>query len=102
VPRFKETIPIDDYVVDVLMRDLVSHDQKPAAYLVYLHLYAVAVRNRWRPFSASVRTVADATGLSKSAVHAAIAHLRGRQLLDRTNKHATDTPRYRVLRHWRR
>jgi hypothetical protein len=36
VPRFKQTIPIDDYVLDVLMRDLIGHDQQPAAYLVYL------------------------------------------------------------------
>ena len=37
--RFRETIPVDDYVLDVLMRDLVGHDQQPAAYLVYLYLY---------------------------------------------------------------
>ncbi len=34
--RFRQTIPIDDYVVDVLMRDIVGHDQQPAAFLVYL------------------------------------------------------------------
>jgi len=38
VPRLKQSIPIDDYVLDVLMRDLIGHDQKPGAYLVYLHL----------------------------------------------------------------
>jgi len=74
VPRFKRTIPIDDYVLDVLMRDLIGHDKKPAAYLVYLHLHGEAARNKWRPISASVRTIADATGLSKSAVHAALKH----------------------------
>ena len=31
MPRFKRTVPIDDYVLDVLMRDLIGHDQKPAA-----------------------------------------------------------------------
>jgi hypothetical protein len=40
VPRFKQTVRIDDYVLDVLMRDLIGHDQQPAAYLVYLFLYA--------------------------------------------------------------
>ena len=49
MPRFRETIPIDDYVLDVLMRDLIGHDQKPAAYLVYLHLYGHAVRHHWNP-----------------------------------------------------
>jgi hypothetical protein len=50
------------------MRDLVGHDQQPAAYLIYLHLYRQAARNKWKPVSASLRTLADATGLSKSAV----------------------------------
>jgi hypothetical protein len=31
VPRFRQTVPIDDYVLDVLMRDIVGHDQQPAA-----------------------------------------------------------------------
>ena len=49
MPRFKQTICIDDYVLDVLMHDLIGHDRKPAAYLVYLHLYGQAVRNKWKP-----------------------------------------------------
>jgi hypothetical protein len=100
-PRFKRSVPIDDYVLDVLMRDLVGHDQKPAAFMVYLHLYGQAARNKWRHISASVRTIADATGLSKSAVHAALTHLRRRQLIATTADHVTATPRHRVLRHWR-
>ena len=44
MPRFRETIPIDDYILDVLMRDLIGHDQQPAAYLVYLYLYGQAAR----------------------------------------------------------
>jgi DNA-binding MarR family transcriptional regulator len=101
MPRFRETIPIDDYVLDVLMRDLIGHDQKPAAYLVYLHLYSQAVRHRWKPIAASLRTIADATGLSKSAVQIALAHLRRRQLIATTADQVTATPRHRVLRHWR-
>ena len=84
------------------MRDLIGHDQKAAAYLVCLHLYAQAARNKWRPVSASVRTIADATGLSKSAAHAALKHLRRRQLITTAADHATATPRHRVLRHWRK
>jgi hypothetical protein len=100
-PRFKQAVPIDDYVLDVLMPDLIGHDQKPAAYLVYLHLYGQVARNRWRPISASVRTIADATGLSKSAAHAALTHLRRRQLIRTAAHYATATPRHHVLRHWR-
>lgn len=101
MPRFRETVPVDDYVLDVLMGDLVGHDHKPAAFVVYLHLYGQACRNKWRPISASVRTIADATGLSKSAVHAALTHLRRRQLIATTADHVTATPRHRLLRHWR-
>jgi DNA-binding MarR family transcriptional regulator len=102
MPRFKRTVSIDDYVLDVLMRDLIGHDQKPAAFLVYLHLYGQAARHRWGQISASVRTIADTTGLSKSAVHAALTHLRRRQLIATTADHMTATPRHRVLRHWRK
>jgi DNA-binding MarR family transcriptional regulator len=99
-PRFKQTVSIDDYVLDVLMRDLIGHDQKPAAYLVYLHLYSQAVRHHWKPIAASLRTIADATGLSKSAVQIALAHLRRRQLIATMADHATSTPQHQVLRHW--
>jgi hypothetical protein len=102
VPRFRKEIPIDDYVLDVLMRDLIGHDQHPAAYLVYLYLYGQAVRNKWKPVAASVRTLADATGLSKSAIQIALATLRRRELIVTTRDHATAVSRHRVLRHWRR
>ena len=38
MPRFRATVPVDDYVLDVLMRDLIAHDQQPSAFLVYLFL----------------------------------------------------------------
>jgi DNA-binding MarR family transcriptional regulator len=101
VPRFKQTIPIDDYVLDVLMRDLIGHDQQPAAYLVYLYLYGQAARKKWKPVVASLRTLADGTGLSKSAIQIALATLRDRELIVTTRNHATATSRHRVLRHWR-
>jgi DNA-binding GntR family transcriptional regulator len=102
MPRFRETIAVDDYVLDVLMRDLVGHDQQPAAYLVYLHLYGAAARTQWKPVSVSLRTLADATGLSKSAVQSALATLRRRELISTNARHATAVPRHRVLRHWRK
>ena len=100
VPRFKQIIPVDDYVLDVLMRDLIGHDQQPAAYLVYLYLFGQATRMKWKPVTASLRTLADATGLSKSAIQVALATLRRRQLIVTTRDHATASSRHRVLRHW--
>ena len=101
MPRFRETIPIDDYVLDVLMRDIVGHDRQPAAYLVYLYLYGQAARHKWKPVPASLRTLADATGLSKSAVQTALENLRRRQQIKTTSDNSTATPQHRVLRHWR-
>jgi DNA-binding MarR family transcriptional regulator len=102
MPRFRQTIPIDDYVLDVLMRDIVGHDRQPAAYLVYLHLFAQAVRAKWKPVEASLRSLAEETGLSKSAVQTALDRLRRRELIKTESKHATAAPKHRVLRHWRR
>ena len=102
MPRFRESIPIDDYVLDVLMRDIVGHDRQPAAYLVYLHLYGQAARAKWKRVPASLRSLAEATGLSKSAVQTALELLRRRELIESESDHATAIPTHRVLRHWRR
>jgi len=101
VPRFRETIPIDDYVLDVLMRDIVGHDRQPAAYLVFLWLYGRAARTKWKPVEASVRSLAEETGLSKSAVQTALDLLRRRELITTQANHATAMPKHRIRRHWR-
>jgi hypothetical protein len=44
----------------------------------------------------------DATGLSKSAVQAAIRALSRRRLIRGTRQTATAVPEYTVLRPWRR
>ncbi len=100
MPRFREVVPVDDYVLDVLMRDVVGHDRQPAAYLAYLYLYGRAARGKWRPVPASLRMLAEATGLSKSAVQSALENLRRRELIVTTSDHATAVPQHRVLRHW--
>lgn len=102
MPRYRETIPVDDYVFDVLMRDIVGHDRQPAAYLVYLHLYGQAARKKWKPVPASLRMLAEATGLSKSAVQTARELLRRRELIKTASEHSTAMPEHRVLRHWRK
>ena len=101
MPRFRQTIPVDDYVIDVLMRDIVGHDRQPAAYLVYVWLYGQAARARWKPVPSSLRLIADATGLSKSAVQTALERLRARELIETNAVHPTAMPQHRVLRHWR-
>ena len=93
---------IDDYVVDVLMRDLVGHDHSPAAFLVYLHLWSQTVGRRVKSVRLSHQMVADATGLSKSAVQNGMRCLLGRRLVRAQRASATAIPEYRVLRPWNR
>ena len=101
MPRSPATLLVDDYVLDVLLRDIVGHDQQPAAYLVYLFLYGRAARQQWRPVAAGLSAIAGETGLSRSAVQSAMARLRKRELIATARAHATATPRHRVLRPWR-
>lgn len=91
---------IDDYVLDVLMRDLVGHDRSPSAYLVYLHLWSQTIGRRAKSARLSHQMVASATGLSKSAAQAGMRRLLRRRLVGVSRESATATPEYRVLRPW--
>jgi DNA-binding MarR family transcriptional regulator len=93
-------LSIDPYVVDVLMPDLIGHDRRPAAFLVYLFLYRHARRDG--AAAASLQTIATRTGLSKSSVQNAIRHLKRRGLLDPDLNATTEEPVRRVLEPWLR
>jgi hypothetical protein len=93
---------LDAYVVDVLLPDLVGHDRRPAAFLVYLFLLRHAAKLKRDSLSISLQTIATKTGLSKSTVQAAIRHLRRRQLLDPRVEATVADPLRRVMRPWSR
>ena len=93
---------VDDYVLDVLMRDLVGHDRTRAAFLIYLHLWYRAGGKLQARIPASHREIAEAIGLSKTAVQHGIRRLLDRRLVQSTKKSATATPVYRILTPWRR
>ncbi len=91
-------LPLDQYVVDVLMPDLVGHDKSPSAFLVYLYLWRMAgPRGRAQ---VSYTTMASDTGLSKASVQRAVAILKRRKLLSITKANPTAVPDYRVARPW--
>jgi hypothetical protein len=92
---------LDAYVIDTLMRDLVSHDHQPSAFLVYLQLWHRAGGPRMRR-CISHQEMADASGLSKSAVQAAVRTLTRRRLIRASRESPTAVPEYTVLRPWRR
>jgi len=93
---------IDLYVTETLMPDLVGHDKKPSAFLVYLYLWSRLATTRSKKIPASHQTIADDTGLSKSAVQMSIRHLLRRRLLKSELSSKTATPVYSLLRPWRR
>ena len=93
-------VSVDDYVVDVLLPDLVGHDHSPAAFLVYLVIWTRLFRSEGRTIAISLQALAAQTGLSKSAVQGAIRLLRRRSLLRVTRRSPTAVPEYELLRHW--
>ena len=92
---------IDDYILDTLMRDLVGHDHRPAAYLVYVWLCGEQHR-RPDPLRISFQELAESTGLSRSAAQSAVAWLKRRKLLSAAKSNATDIPTYTIHTPWQR
>lgn len=97
-----ERFALDAYVVDVLMPDLVGHDHRPAAFIVYLFLMRQAARSRRDRVSVSLQTIAARTGLAKSTVQAALRHLSRRRLLDPAVTATVSAPVRQVMRPWMR
>ena|SRR3989442_3845670 len=96
-----KTIRFDLYVLDALMPDLVGHDKQPSAFIVYLYLWARLAVSRVRRIRVSHQDIANDTGLSKSAVQAAVRNLIRRRLIRSQLEFKTAVPEYTVLRPWR-
>jgi hypothetical protein len=95
-------LALEDYIVDVLMRDLVNHDRMPSAFLVYLWLWRQTKGAKRARLGASLQTIATETGLSKSSVQNAVRHLSGRKLINVRHRGFTEAPTYEVLEPWKR
>ena len=94
-------ISLDDYVFDVLMRDLVGHDRRPVCFLVYVWLAAESER-RGGVVEISYRELAESIGVSKSSVQGAVGWLVQRKLVGVSKTSVTATPCYSVLSPWRK
>jgi len=95
-------VPFDAYVIDGLLPDLVGHDRRASAFVVYLYLFRHAAGGPEWAVRRSHQAIAAATGLSRSAVQAALGHLQRRQLVATSRAHPTAVPLHRVLRPWLR
>lgn len=91
---------IDSHLVDVLMRDLVSHSRSSAAFLVYLQLYRHTHGAGRDSAALSHAALADMAGISRRSVQMALAHLIQRRLVRQRKLRPTAVPVYTVLTPW--
>lgn len=96
------TIAIDAYIVDTLMRDLVGHDRRPSAFLVYLYLWRATHGRGDAKAQIALLDIAQDVGLSKRSVQEALSWLSKRKLVMVARQSITAVPVYTVLRPWRR
>ena len=96
-----KTVQLDPYLTGVLMRDLVGHDRRSAAFLVYLWFSAEQQNQAHNSVSISYQDLAESIGISKSAAQSAVAWLVRRKLLAVTKATVTATPEYEVLSPWK-
>ena len=93
-------IVMDNYIIEVLMRDLVGHDRRAASFLVYLWL-AAEQTHRQGAVQVSYQEMAESIGISKSSAQAAVSWLVRRKLLTTSKENVTATPCYEVRSPWR-
>lgn len=93
-------VTLDSYVVEVLMRDLVGHDRRPASFLVYLWLASEQARRRGE-VEVSYQELAESVGVSKSSAQAAVSWLIRRKLLASRKENPTAVARYTVRSPWK-
>jgi hypothetical protein len=102
MPQQPETVSIDRYIVDTLMRDLVGHDRQPSAYLVYVFLWHETHGRKRKTAQLALIDIAEGVGISKRGVQDALGHLGRRKLITAERESITAVPVYTVLRPWRR
>jgi DNA-binding GntR family transcriptional regulator len=93
---------LDPYVIETLMPDLVGHDRRPSAFLVYLYLWRRTTGGRVRSDAISLRTIAEGTGVSKRAVQNALRALTRRRLISVSQASPTAASTFVVHRPWTR
>ena len=95
-------LALDPYVLDTLMPDLVGHDRKPSAFLVYLYLWRRTHAGRSRTGEIPLREIAEGTGISKRAVQNALRALVRRRLITASHATPTSAPTFVLHRPWMR
>jgi hypothetical protein len=92
--------PLDDYIVETLLPDLVGHDRSLSAFIVFVKLWHDA-GGAGRRIQVSLSTLAVETGLSKSSVQVALKRLQRRGYVGLKRASPTAIPVYTVHAPWR-
>ena len=74
------------------LKSLVGRDRSPSAFIVYFYLWTT------KGGRMSHQEIAEATGLSRSAVQAAIRLLNRRKLIRTVHASRTATPEHHLIR----
>jgi len=75
--------------------DLIKRDRSPSAFVIYIYLSNKAGA---KGLHASLHTIADDTGLSKSSVQSALRLLNRRKLIRTEKSSPTSTPVHHIVR----
>jgi len=102
MPQPVETVAIDRYIIDPLMRSLIAHDRQPSAFFVYLFLWHETHGQKQPTTQMALIDIAESVGISKRGVQDAVSHLAKRKLISVERESITAVPVYTVLRPWRR
>ena len=95
-------LSLDPYIIETLMPDLVGHDRRPLAFLVYVILWRRANAGRSRSEEIPLRAIAEGTGMSKRAVQNALGSLARRRLVTASHSTPTSAPTFMIHRPWLR
>lgn len=95
-----DRIALDAYVVDALMPDLIGHDRRASAFVLFLYIWRKTAGGT-RPAVASLQMMADGTGLAKRSVQAALRVLERRHLVTPRRRSPTAAPSLTLHCHWR-
>lgn len=95
-------VPVEAYVLDTLLPDLVGHDRHPSAFLVYLFLWRHTLGAGTEKIQVSLHDMTSGTGLSKRAIQDALTLLARRRLVGVSRDSVTAIPVYAVRRPWHR
>lgn len=93
---------LDSYILDTLMPDLVGHDRRPSAFLLYLLLWRRTHGAGDKTAAIALEDLAELAGLSKRTVQGNLRWLRSRRLITIRRDAPTDVGRFTVLEPWKR